>query len=143
LACGSWAAAKKSFAEHLRRSDYLSQEGVQPGIAFGKGAERLGIRGEMTAEQFLALADNKDPDIGQFLTVRDVANARPGYDFTFSGPKGFSSLWARPGDDPFTACLGSRVDVSRHGVTRRMNPPPQGCDARPAGDSGVSRGRMT
>src|SRR5215467_7950742 len=95
----SAAAAKKYFAEHLRQSDYLSQEGARPGVWFGKGAERLGLSGEVSAEDFIALASNQDPRTGKRLTVRDVANARPGYDFTFSGPKSFASLWARTRDE--------------------------------------------
>src|SRR5262249_19149542 len=95
----SAAAAKKYFAEHLRQSDYLSQDGARPGVWFGKGAERLGLAGEVSAQDFIALADNKDPRTGQRLTVRDVANARPGYDFTFSGPKSFAAMWARTGDE--------------------------------------------
>jgi conjugative relaxase-like TrwC/TraI family protein len=102
-------AAKKYFAEHLRQSDYLSEGGARPGIAFGKGAERLGISGEMTAEEFIALADNKDPRTGKRLTVRDVANARPGYDFTFSGPKSFASMWARTGDERLIEALRESI----------------------------------
>jgi conjugative relaxase-like TrwC/TraI family protein len=95
----SAAAAKKYFAEHLGQSDYLSQDGVRPGVWFGKGAERLGLAGEVSADDFVALADNKDPRTGERLSVRDVANARPGYDFTFSPPKSVSALWARTGDE--------------------------------------------
>ena len=93
------AAAKKYFAERLRQSDYLSEGGARPGIWFGKGAERLGLSGEVAAKDFAALADNKDPRTGKRLTVRDVANARPGYDFTFFGPKSFAAMWARTGDE--------------------------------------------
>jgi conjugative relaxase-like TrwC/TraI family protein len=95
----SAAAAKKYFADHLRASDYLSQDGVRPGMWFGKGAERLGLEGEVAAKDFMALADNKDPHTGKRLTVRDVKNSRPGYDFTFSPPKSVSALWARTGDE--------------------------------------------
>src|SRR3982751_6419221 len=95
----SAAAARKYFAEHLGQSDYLSQDGVRPGLWFGKGAERLGLEGQVSAQDFIALAGNQDPRTGQRLSVRDVANARPGYDFTFSPPKSVSALWARTGDE--------------------------------------------
>jgi conjugative relaxase-like TrwC/TraI family protein len=95
----SAAAAKKYFTEALRQSDYLSEEGARPGVWFGKGAERLGLEGEVTAKDFGALASNKDPNTGKRLTVRDVKNARPGYDFTSSPPKSVSALWARTGDE--------------------------------------------
>ncbi len=95
----SAAAAEKYFNAHLKASDYLSQDGARHGIWFGKGAERLGLEGEVAAKDFLALAGNKDPNTGNRLTVRDVKNARPGYDFTFSGPKSFAAMWARTGDE--------------------------------------------
>src|SRR6185437_1144193 len=93
------AAAQKYFAEHLGQSDYLSQDGVRPGLWFGKGAERLGLEGEVAAGDFMALAGNRNPRTGERLSVRDVAKARPGYDFTFSGPKSFAAMWARTGDE--------------------------------------------
>jgi hypothetical protein len=74
----SAAAAKKNFAEHLKVSDYLSQDGARAGFWFGKDAERLGLKGEVAAKDFMALADNKDPNTGKRLSVRDVKNARPG-----------------------------------------------------------------
>lgn len=95
----SAAAAKRYFAEHLRASDYLSQDGARPGIWFGKGSERLGLEGEVAVKDFIALASNRNPRTGERLSVRDVKNARPGYDFTFSGPKSFAAVWARTGDE--------------------------------------------
>lgn len=101
----SAAAAKAYFAEHLRQSDYLSEEGASRGIWVGEGAKRLGRAGEVSARDFAALADNKHPDTGERLTVRDVRNARPGYDFTYSGPKSFAAVWARTGDERLIEAL--------------------------------------
>ena len=72
----SAAAAKKYFAEHLRTSDYLSQDGARPGLWFGIGAERLGLKGEVAARDFIALAGNRHSRTDERLSVRDVANAR-------------------------------------------------------------------
>src|SRR5262249_32832915 len=105
----SAAAAKKYFADHLRVSDYLSQEGARPGIWFGKGAERLGLEGERAPQDYIALAHNNEPHTGRRLTVRDVKNARPGYDFTFSGPKSFSAMWARTGDERLIEALRDSI----------------------------------
>jgi conjugative relaxase-like TrwC/TraI family protein len=118
----SAAAAKKYFAEHLRQSDYLSEGGARPGIWFGKGAaERLGLAGDVAAKDFIALADNKDPRTGKRLTVRDVANARPGYDFTFSGPKSFAAMWARTGDERLIeAFRESILDTIEHDIEPEM-----------------------
>jgi conjugative relaxase-like TrwC/TraI family protein len=117
----SGAAAQHYFAVHLGQSDYLSQDGASPGLWFGKGAERLGLQGEVAAQDFTALAGNKDPNTGERLTVRDVANARPGYDFTFSPPKSVSALWARTGDQSLAeAFRQSILDTLRDDIEPRM-----------------------
>jgi conjugative relaxase-like TrwC/TraI family protein len=95
----SAAGARKYFAESLQPGDYYSEDGHSPGVWFGKGAERLGLSGNVAAEDFLALAENQNPRTHERLTVRDVANRRPGYDFVFSPPKSVSALWARTGDE--------------------------------------------
>jgi hypothetical protein len=51
----------------LKKSDYYAKE---PGVWAGKGAERLGLRGEVTREDFLALASNEVPGMGAKLAVR-------------------------------------------------------------------------
>jgi len=95
----SAAAAKKYFSESLNRPDYYGQDGQSPGLWFGDGAKRLGLKGQVSGEDFFALADNKHPESGKRLTVRDVADRRPGSDFVFSPPKSVSALWARTGDE--------------------------------------------
>ncbi len=72
---------------------------------FGKGAGDLGLRGVTTAEQFERLCENKNPQTGHKLTLRqnatrietgndgvgrETANRRVFYDFTFSPPKSVS-----------------------------------------------------
>jgi len=117
----SAAAAKKYFADHLLTSDYLSQNGARPGLWFGMGAERLGLKGEVKAKDFMGLADNKHPKTDERLTVRDVANARPGYDFTFSPPKSVSSLWAHTGDERLAdAFRQSVIDTLREDIEPEM-----------------------
>lgn len=117
----SAAAARTYFAEHLGQSDYLSQDGARPGLWFGKGTERLGLAGEVAAKDFLALADNKNPHTAERLSVRDVANARPGYDFTFSPPKSVSALWARTGDERLVEAFRQSVlDTLRDDIEPRM-----------------------
>jgi conjugative relaxase-like TrwC/TraI family protein len=117
----SGAAAEKYFNAHLKASDYLSQDGARPGIWFGEGAKRLGLEGEVAAKDFLALAGNKNPNTGERLTVRDGKNARPGYDFTFSGPKSFAAVWARTGDERLIEALkGSILDTIRLDIEPEM-----------------------
>ncbi len=117
----SAAAAKQYFADHLRQGDYLSEGGARPGVWFGLGAERLGLAGEVAAKDFIALAGNRIPATGERLTVRDVANARPGYDFTFSPPKSVSALWARTGDERIAEAFRQTVlDTLRADIEPEM-----------------------
>src|SRR5262249_9157332 len=63
----------------------------------------------------------KDPRTGKRLTVRDVANARPGYDFTFSPPKSVSALWAHTGDEDIAQAFRQSVlDTLREDIESEM-----------------------
>jgi conjugative relaxase-like TrwC/TraI family protein len=114
-------AVKDYFADSLCRPDYYGRGGDSPGVWFGQGAKRLGLEGEVSQEGFFALADNQDPATGQRLTVRDVANRRPGYDFVLSAPKSVSAMWARTGDERLLeAFQGAGMDTMRLDVEPEM-----------------------
>lgn len=89
----SAAGAVKYFSEELSRGDYYSARGELPGIWHGKAAEALGLSGEVTREQFAALAFNQHPATGERITARNVENRRPGYDLTFGAPKTVTVLY--------------------------------------------------
>jgi conjugative relaxase-like TrwC/TraI family protein len=97
--------AKRYFKEHLGVGDYYAEGQTVSGQWFGKGAGDLGLRGVTTTEQFERLCENKNPQTGQKLTLRqnatrietgkngdahEAANRRVFYDFTFSPPKSVS-----------------------------------------------------
>jgi conjugative relaxase-like TrwC/TraI family protein len=97
--------AKRYFKEHLGVGDYYAEGQTVSGQWFGKGAGDLGLQGVTTAEQFERLCENKNPQTGQKLTLRQnatrietgsdgighqTANRRVFYDFTFSPPKSVS-----------------------------------------------------
>lgn len=71
----------------LKKSYYYAKE---PGVWGGKGAERLGLKGEVIREDFLALASNEVPGTGENLTVRTKDKRTAGYDFCYSIPKSVS-----------------------------------------------------
>ena len=79
----------------LKKSDYYAKE---PGVWGGKGAECLGLKGEVTREKFLALASNEVPGTGENLTVRTKDKRTAGYDFCYSVPKSVSVCLALSGD---------------------------------------------
>jgi conjugative relaxase-like TrwC/TraI family protein len=107
----SAAGAKKYFTESLTRDDAgYYHEGKEPaGEWGGKGAERLGLQGAVGQSDFFALCDNRNPETGEQLTVRNKQVRRVGYDFTFSAPKSVSVLYEMSGDegilDAFRACI--------------------------------------
>jgi conjugative relaxase-like TrwC/TraI family protein len=105
--------AKKYFREHLSVGEYYSQGQQATGQWIGEGAEKLGLSGVTTEEQFARLCDNLHPQTGQRLTLRQKTtrteasedgsqrqtfNRRVHYDFTFSPPKSVSIAALVAGD---------------------------------------------
>ena len=88
-------AATRYYNTSLAQADYYAEE---PGFWGGKGAQRLGLVGQVTREQFGAIAENRDPRNHERLTVRTKDDRRAGYDFTFSVPKSVSLYVAMSGD---------------------------------------------
>ena len=88
-------AATRYYNTSLAQADYYAEE---PGFWGGKGAQRLGLVGQVTREQFGAIAENRDPRNHVRLTVRTKDDRRAGYDFTFSVPKSVSLYVAMSGD---------------------------------------------
>src|SRR5580693_1834591 len=86
-------AAKQYFGKSMVRSDYYSEGQEVAGLWGGKGAQRLGLSGQVDQQSYFALCDNLDPKTGETLTVRQKANRRAGYDFTFSAPKSVSVMY--------------------------------------------------
>ena len=88
------ADAEQYFDEHLAQNDYYAVGEIRPGQWIGAGAERLGLRDEVTREQFHALCENQNPNDGERLTQRSQKEGqrRVFYDFTCSAPKSVSVL---------------------------------------------------
>ncbi len=86
--------AESYFDEHLSQNDYYAAGEIRPGQWIGAGAERLGLNGDVTREQFHALCENQNPESGERLTQRQLKEGqrRVFYDFTCSAPKSVSVL---------------------------------------------------
>src|SRR5438105_4316555 len=92
--------AEEYFEEHLCVGDYYKEGQRVSGEWFGLAAERLGLSGNVRADDFLRLCANQNPSSGETLTQRlnttriegceNAANRRIFYDFTFSPPKSVS-----------------------------------------------------
>jgi conjugative relaxase-like TrwC/TraI family protein len=95
------ADAESYFDEHLAQNDYYAAGEVRPGQWIGAGAERLGLSGQVTREQFHALCENRHPQTGEQLTLRQNAKdqRRVFFDFTCSPPKSVSVLAVTMNDE--------------------------------------------
>src|SRR6201987_2228168 len=135
--CHSAEGAKKYFDVSLKTSDYYTKD---IGTWGGKGAEMLGLKGEVGRKDFVALADNRWPGAnGKRLTARmnktrledvrdkktglaaidpetgdmrkrQVSNRRAGYDFTFSVPKSVSLYLALNEDGLVEQMIAEALD---------------------------------
>ncbi|HLJ91402.1 MAG TPA: MobF family relaxase [Candidatus Angelobacter sp.] len=95
--------------EHLEQNDYYAEGEKVVGQWFGKGAAMLGLKNEVSAEQFEAVRQGLHPETGEMLRPRKSADreAKDGtkqsegrslYDFTFSAPKSISIMAMIGGD---------------------------------------------
>jgi conjugative relaxase-like TrwC/TraI family protein len=93
--------ARKYFDEHLAQNDYYAAGEIRPGQWMGAGAERLGLKDNVTRDQFHALCENQNPNDGERLTQRQLKEGqrRVFYDFTCSAPKSVSVLAVTMDDD--------------------------------------------
>lgn len=77
---------------YTKGDDYYGHEII--GDWGGKGAERLGLRGQVDKVSFDELVKNLNPLTGEKLTVRDASQRRVGFDFNFHCPKSVSLIHA-------------------------------------------------
>ncbi|WP_024771742.1 MobF family relaxase [Aquimarina macrocephali] len=92
------AAAISYFRVNLAMNDYYSEKEQVIGQWHGNAAMKLGLSGDVKAQDFENLLHNQDPNTGDRLTARNSANRRPMYDFTFSPVKSVSVMHAITGD---------------------------------------------
>jgi conjugative relaxase-like TrwC/TraI family protein len=73
--------------------DYYLGRGEAPGQWIGATSDRFGLAGEVGAETLRNLLAGRSAS-GENLGMQLRPERRPGYDLTFSAPKGVSLLWA-------------------------------------------------
>src|SRR6516162_538898 len=98
-------------------TDYYVRE---CGTWAGKGAERLGLAGQVRREDFMALANNKVPGTDERLTVRRKEDRRTGYDFCFAVPKSVSLYLAETGDKAVEQMILEAFNETMTDVEARM-----------------------
>jgi len=105
---------------HLEHSDYYDEHRRVEGEWNGRGAELLGLRSNVTPEQFEAIREGLNPETGEFLRPRHSADrakedgseqskGRPLYDLTFSAPKSVSIQALVGGDERLIAAHDKAV----------------------------------
>lgn len=101
-------------ARHLENNDYYAEGERVVGHWQGRGAELLGLSGDVRTEDFESVRQGLDPDTQEFLRLRHsadrmaadgtkLAQGRSLYDFTFSAPKSVSVMASVGGDDRLAA----------------------------------------
>lgn len=102
LSMSAMSGGQASYYLGLAREDYYLEGGEPPGRWYGVGAEALGLRGEVEANNLYNLFGGYSPDGTRSLVQRqshdDKATHRPGWDLTFSAPKSVSVLWSQLGE---------------------------------------------
>jgi conjugative relaxase-like TrwC/TraI family protein len=82
--------------------DYYLGRGEAPGRWIGAASKQMGLAGEVDGQILRNLLAGTSPS-GENLGLQLRPERRPGYDLTFSAPKGVSLLWALgPRDLPGT-----------------------------------------
>ncbi len=119
---------------HLEHNDYYDEHRRVQGEWHGRGAELLGLRGEVKREQFEAVREGLHPETGEFLRPRHSADrigedgseqskGRSLYDLTFSAPKSVSVQALVGGDERLIAAHDKAVrealaETESHAATR-------------------------
>ncbi len=123
---------------HLEHSDYYDEHRKVQGEWQGRGAELLGLRGNVTREQFESVREGLHPETGEFLRPRhgvdrlhndgtEQSKARSLYDLTFSAPKSVSVQAMVGRDERLIAAHDKAVrealaEAENHAATRvRLN----------------------
>ncbi len=87
-------------ASYFEKDNYYSRgQSEETSKWFGKGAEELGMEGEVSNEDFRNLLEGRDTNGEQLVQLGPFEKHRPGIDMTFSAPKS-ASLLALVKQDP-------------------------------------------
>lgn len=112
-------------ASYYEADDYYAEGGLSPSQWQGKGAEALGLSGEVDRDQFRDLLEGKVG--GQQLGRHTIDSGRdgkldhrPGWDITLSAPKSVSVMAEVAGDRRLIAAHGEAVQTAMAHVEQHM-----------------------
>src|SRR5216684_8816261 len=109
------AQAETYYEEKYAQDDYYSEEQRILGQWFGRGAEQLGLSGDVASEDFRPVLRGLHPASGEVLVhiANDYDDRRAGWDATFNAPKSVSIQGLAGGDDGL-------IEAHRKAVTRAL-----------------------
>lgn len=107
-------------SSYYEADDYYADGGLSPSEWSGKGAEELGLSGDVDRDQFRELLDGQIGD-QQLGTFRDgQLEHRPGWDVTLSAPKSVSIMAEVAGDRRLIEAHGEAVKTALAHVETHM-----------------------
>ena len=107
-------------SSYYEADDYYAEGGLSPSEWHGKGAEELGLSGDVDRERFRELLDGRLGD-QQLGTFRDgQLEHLPGWDVTLSAPKSVSIMAEVAGDRRLIAAHGDAVKTALAHVETHM-----------------------
>lgn len=107
-------------SSYYEADDYYAEGGLSPSEWHGKGAEELGLSGDVDRERFRELLDGQVGD-QQLGTFRDgQLEHRPGWDVTLSAPKSVSIMAEVAGDRRLIEAHGEAVKTALAHVETHM-----------------------
>lgn len=107
-------------SSYYEADDYYAEGGLSPSEWQGKGAEALGLSGEVDRESFRDLLDGKigEQQLGTFREGQ--VEHRPGWDVTLSAPKSVSFMAEVAGDRRLIEVHGEAVRTAMAHVEKHM-----------------------
>jgi len=107
-------------SSYYEADDYYSEGGLSPSEWHGKGADELGLSGDVDRDVFRELLDGKVAG-HQLGTIRDgQLEHRPGWDVTLSAPKSVSIMAEVAGDRRLIEAHGQAVKTALAHVEAHM-----------------------
>lgn len=94
LSVSAMSGGQGAYYTGLAREDYYLEGGEPPGLWQGRGAQLLGLKGQVDKELFSALFAGVDGRGVPLVQNAGSDSRQPGWDLTFSAPKSVSVLWS-------------------------------------------------
>lgn len=121
LSISKMAAGQERYYLELGREDYYLEGGEPLGRWLGRGAEALGLSGNVQKEHLRAVMEGRSPrdeaPLGQLQEYGDGRKRQVGWDLTFSAPKTVSVLWSQASDELRAAIQNAHFEAVKAGLS--------------------------